>query len=338
MSPVPFTIQTADNGEQFATVFINGQMLSAASSHANFEEIRDTLHEVMAGAQVDEQHLADLFDVAATVERKFEQITDRITLEGGQVLFDGELAQPGLSNQILRFMDEGLDFMPLVRFMENIMENPSLRSRTQAWEWLNNHDFTITPDGEVVIYKGMVKTADPLVFMSVHSGTAYVNGDEQKNQQIEQREGDIVSMPREQVMDDPNEACSYGLHVGTYSYAQGYGNVVARVIINPADIVSVPVDGAGQKIRVCDYLFEEVVEHVDTSALYWGFEDDDEDEDLIEDLDDAEMEEDEQSATARFRRITEIERELGFFPGTYNTEGCCPKCDDITTQLKAEGF
>jgi hypothetical protein len=43
------------------------------------------------------------------------------------------------------------------------------------------------------------------------------------------------------------------LHVGTFAYAADYGDVVLACEVNPADVVTVPYDYDGAKIRVCRY-------------------------------------------------------------------------------------
>jgi hypothetical protein len=63
-------------------------------------------------------------------------------------------------------------------------------------------------------------------------------------------DGSVVTMPRSAVGDNRNIACSTGLHAGTYSYASGYGDTLILVKINPRDVVSVPNDSSGQKLRV----------------------------------------------------------------------------------------
>jgi hypothetical protein len=60
-------------------------------------------------------------------------------------------------------------------------------------------------------------------------------------------------MNRDEVQDDPGKACSTGLHVGTKSFAKDFGAVVIEVKIDPADVVSVPHESGGQKLRCAKY-------------------------------------------------------------------------------------
>jgi hypothetical protein len=69
-------------------------------------------------------------------------------------------------------------------------------------------------------------------------------------------------MPRSLVNDDKYQACSTGLHVGSYDYVKDFGGQWARFVtvkVFPEDVVSVPVDYSGGKLRACKY---EVLEDV----------------------------------------------------------------------------
>jgi hypothetical protein len=58
-------------------------------------------------------------------------------------------------------------------------------------------------------------------------------------------------MARDLVNDDRNSACSVGLHVGTFGYAESFAEQMLVVLVDPADVVSVPTDSNAQKMRVC---------------------------------------------------------------------------------------
>lgn len=272
---IQFSIVTTEDDKQYVTVFANGKLTPPADeTHPNFRAIVAACQASLAGEFIIEQDILDLFDIAAAVSRRFERLSERVTVENGEILFDGDPCQPGLSKQILRFMDEGEDFMPLVHFMEKIENNPDAHSKTQAWDWLNNHDFTLTDDGDVVAYKGVYPDGND-GFRSGHRGTAAVNDVLYENAYIPNAVGDVVTMARTSVAWDPRSACSAGLHVGTFEYARCYAQgAMLRVIVNPRDIVSVPTDAAGQKIRVCRYKVDAVIDAPETAAIYRSVEDD----------------------------------------------------------------
>ena len=56
--------------------------------------------------------------------------------------------------------------------------------------------------------------------------------------------------------DNKDNHCSFGLHVGSYDYANGWAGDGGRLLLvefDPQDAVSVPTDCNFQKLRVCKY-------------------------------------------------------------------------------------
>jgi hypothetical protein len=65
---------------------------------------------------------------------------------------------------------------------------------------------------------------------------------------------ELVTMDRALCDADPNQDCSKGLHVASYSYMRSsFGNTTIAVLVNPADVVAVPYDYNFAKMRVCEY-------------------------------------------------------------------------------------
>lgn len=231
------------------TVVLDGEMYVANSDNPNWTKI---VQKVLTD---DENGLADLFSPAKTVEKNFKAITERVAVQGGTILFDGDPVDNALAKQIVRFLDEGVeDWKPLVAFMEKVQQNPEQHSREQLYEWLSRHDFAIDDEGNIVAYKSVYRLPDG-GYKSHASGTAWVNGVEFNNRQIPQNVGDVVTMPRSEVAFDPSQACSAGLHVASHNYASNFlrGEALLHVRVNPRDVVSVPTDSHWEKVRVCRY-------------------------------------------------------------------------------------
>lgn len=71
------------------------------------------------------------------------------------------------------------------------------------------------------------------------------------------RIGTPVKMPREDCDNDPSRTCSRGLHVGTPQYVKDFGNSSRHILaclVNPMNVVAVPDEYDGQKMRCCEYL------------------------------------------------------------------------------------
>lgn len=255
--------------EAFITAFIPGEplpLVTSRSANPRFDALLDIALDAVNGVEPDPVEVRDLFSPAKAVADKFEAISDRVLVANGRVLFDGTEIDNSLTNQIVRFLDEGSDFGPLVRFMENVMDNPNEHSRTQLYDWLNTRAFTISWDGRIVGYKG-VREDSEYGYRSISSGHEPVYVENEAGEvsvhtgRIPNPLGSTVSMDRNLVQHDPSVGCHVGLHVGTYDYAKSFsGGTVLEVHVNPRDVVSVPTDCDWQKIRTCRY---EVVDAID---------------------------------------------------------------------------
>lgn len=262
------------SGQGNITVVVDGEMYVANSEHPNWKAI-------VAGALDGDAGVVDLFDTAKTVAKKFDRLSERVTVSAGRIYFDGEEVDDALTKQVVRFLDEGQeDWKPLVAFYEKVANNPQQHSREQLYRFLEKYNITIHEDGDIILYKG-VRVAGDGTYTSIHAGPAIVNGEE-VNGYVPQPEGGVVEMPRSMVMHDPQVYCHTGLHAGTFEYARSFsgGNVI-KVKINPRDVVSVPHDAADQKVRVCRYtiLSVEIVKAEMTSVYEAPEPEDDEADD-----------------------------------------------------------
>jgi hypothetical protein len=258
--PIMFSI--VNNGDDsFATAIIPGHdPLVAGQSHPNYDRIVEALVIGVADTPEAAEELADLFDVETAIATRFSNLSERVQVGNGRVYFDGDEQHGSIVKQIVRFLDEGVsDWYPLVNFMERVASNPNEHSRSMLYDWLNCHDFTLTSSGKIVGYKGVHKD-DEGNLVSGWEGQATVNGQVVKGR-IPNAIGNIVEMPRSEVTHDPSDACSTGLHVGTHRYAKSYARgAMLKVIVDPRDVVSVPTDARGEKVRVSRYYVAEVID------------------------------------------------------------------------------
>jgi hypothetical protein len=291
VSNIQYSIVSSGD-DSFVTAFVPGEpapLVAARSGHPNFEAIIGAL---VSGEYESNGEIVDLFDVSRAVAAKFENLSDRVQVGNGRVLFDGAEIDNSLTKQIVRFLEEGYGFEPLVAFMENVMDNPQPHSRQQLFNWLENHDFTITDDGMIVGYKGVAKEGDSYRSISSGTETVYVDGEPHKGR-IPNPVGAVVNMDRSLVQHNPSVGCHRGLHVGTYEYANDFAQgALLEVHVNPRDVVSVPTDCNWQKVRTCRYTVVNVIDKpystalrldedggYDSNAEAWGFDFEDDEED-----------------------------------------------------------
>lgn len=253
---------TRHNDLEVISATIGGEIYVTESTNPNWSRI-------LKGAKEDDPKIADLFEPIREVERQFKDVPDqrlseRLTVRKRQIYWDGDKQDNSLTQQILRFLAEGLPFTALVNFYDKISQNPSKNSQEQLFNWLQTHKFTITDNGDILGYKGYDKVGTG--FQSTSMGHAFVN-DKEYNGHIPCKIGDVVTMPRHEVADNPAASCSTGLHIGTPGYARGFGNVRVAVLINPRDVVSVPKHDSNNKMRVCRYYVLELAATDHVSAM-----------------------------------------------------------------------
>lgn len=159
-----------------------------------------------------------------------------LSQDGESLLFDGKALQPKFGERVLAIAAAGGDPAPLLRFYERLHKNPSYRSIEQLWSFLQHTGIPIDVDGFFLAYKGVKSD-----YTDCHTGT------------ISNRPGVKNEMPRNEISDDPKNACHVGFHVGSESYARGFGQRVVICRVDPADVVCVPYDCSQQKMRVCRY-------------------------------------------------------------------------------------
>lgn len=249
---------------QTVTVTVDGEM------HGPVDDTHPKYAEIVAAAKAKDPKVVDLMSPIKKVALGFHELSDRLVVRDRNVFWDGDVVNNSLTEQIIRFIEEGLDFQPLVFFYDKISQNPSKHSQEQLFNWLKSHKFTITAEGDILGYKGYRSLAQPKdgkKYQSTASGTASVNGKEYQNQYIPCDIGDTVTMPRSKVVDNPNADCSVGLHIGSPDYAKGYGDTRMAVLINPRDVVSVPDHANYQKMRVCRYYVMELADKQTIEAL-----------------------------------------------------------------------
>jgi hypothetical protein len=120
------------------------------------------------------------------------------------------------------------------------MENPSKRAVDELYDFLEAGELPITEDGHFLAFKNVRET-----YMDIHSGT------------FRNMVGDICEMKRNQVDEDKDRTCSYGLHFCSIAYLPNFldsnGGKTMIVKINPKDVVAIPSDYNNTKGRTCRY-------------------------------------------------------------------------------------
>ena len=214
------------------TVVLKSKSYQVLPDHTNYKMIVDAL------PTATEDELLDLVDIQKAVATFSD---GQVTVVNSKVMFEGEEVHGSISKRILEFMSKGLPFEPLVKFLDNLMQNPSMQSQQELYDFLEHENLPITEDGCFLAYKAVRKD-----FKDKWNGT------------FDNSVGQVCEMRRAKVNDNREVGCSNGLHAGALNYVANYGSIdnedrIIIVKINPEDVVSVPKDCNCEKLRTCKY-------------------------------------------------------------------------------------
>ncbi len=239
--------------DQSLTVVINGKAHTMNNDHPSFNRAKEAL------SNDEWDRLENLFDVSKAVEDYVDSAAG-IEVKDGAVFFQGEVIHNMVVDKILDFMRKNLPYQPLVRFLGKLLDNPSSRATNELYAFLEHKNMPITPEGNFLAYKGVTND-----FKDCYSN------------KFDNSVGSVLEMRRNGVCDDANMGCSSGFHAGSYDYAKGYasnGGNLMIVEIDPADVVSVPLDCECQKLRTSKYKVVGHYETIEAPPLDEGLNDD----------------------------------------------------------------
>ncbi|AUR85890.1 RIIB protein [Vibrio phage 1.081.O._10N.286.52.C2] len=209
---------------------VDGDAYSADITTKNYQDI------VLALLSGDGAGAIALLDIATGIE---EFMQGHVSVKGGVVKYRNLAVDGGMTGRILEAMAAGDEtkVAVMVKFFENLIQNPSERAINELYGFLEATDIELTDDGHFLAFKRVRDN-----YTDVHSG------------KFDNSPGQTVWMQRHHVDDNKEQTCSSGLHVCAKSYLPYFSG--ARVVmckVNPRDVVSVPVDYNNAKLRCNEY-------------------------------------------------------------------------------------
>ncbi len=240
MKKVPYTLS-----ENSITIFWEGKPYTLKKDHANFQLARQAILDARY------EDLGDLLDISKAIENFVEgdvEVKDEV------VYYKGHRLHGVVVDKLLDMLRAGMkDSAPLTNFISRLQANPSANSVTELYSFLSYKQLTSTPEGMVLGYKGVQKD---FYSSTGNADTIVVQGETNERHQILNLVGATIEVARRCVDDNKDNHCSFGLHVGSYDYADGWAGSDGRLLVvefDPADAVSVPTDCDFQKLRVSKY-------------------------------------------------------------------------------------
>jgi hypothetical protein len=215
------------NGQNLS-VYLKGRSYSINMGHPNFKLVVNGLKDALPED-----------DLIAMIQFKndLEHIVGVEFRKDGMIYLDGKPMSDALIKRYRFMVDNEFPIDGFKKFIINLAENPSERSREELYSFMETCSLPITEDGYFLAYKKVGAK-----YMDCHTST------------MDNSVGKVVEMPREKVADDKHVTCSSGLHVCSREYLSHFdGDHTMVCKINPRDVVSVPSDYHSAKMRVCRY-------------------------------------------------------------------------------------
>lgn len=223
---IPYLIQ----GKNIILVVDSKSHTISKDTHINYDRIVEALKDQ------DWETIRDLVEPKKAI---LNFGSGYISIVDNEVFWKGQPFHNALTTRMIEMYQEGFPIDPMIRFMENLMDNPSKRSVDQLYGFLEKNSLPITEDGYFLAFKRVRED-----YLDIHSGT------------IDNSIGQVVEMDRNLVDDNPDSHCSVGLHFCSIDYLGHFGSSHQPIMIlkiNPADVVSIPSDYNGAKGRCMRY-------------------------------------------------------------------------------------
>lgn len=216
--------------------FAGGILKTVRSDSALYAQVLKLIKEKATDAV-----LEGAMDLAAKITNHASGL---FSVADGKVFIAGEELPKSLGDRIVRFANEGFDFQPLVLFWENCKLNPDPRAKTDLYAFLEHNGIPITSDGCFIGYRAIRHD-----WLDKHTKT------------MSNAVGNVVKMNRADCDSNPDQTCSRGLHVAAFNYARNHfgsfgldqSDRLIDVKVNPKDVVAIPKDYNGEKMRVCEF-------------------------------------------------------------------------------------
>jgi hypothetical protein len=240
MKQVPYNL--SDNS---LTIFWDGKPHTLRSDHPNFKEAKKAILDARY------EDLGDLIDIVKSVENFVE---GDIEVKDEVVYYKGHRLHGVVVDKLLEMLQNGMkDSAPLTNFITRLQANPSANSVNELYSFLSYKSLATTPEGKVLGYKGV---QGDYWSSTGNADTIVIQGKTNERHQILNEVGATIEVARRCVDDNKDNHCSFGLHVGSFDYADSWAGQDGKLLLvefDPQDAVSVPTDCDFQKLRVSKY-------------------------------------------------------------------------------------
>lgn len=199
-----------------------------------------------------------LVDVAGSIGKRTNGL---VTYADSQFFYNGPAAKgtprslhAAICNRMFDLIEGGYPSEYLLKFVENMFQNPRPVAVEELYLFLEHNKLPITEDGCFLAYKRVDAN-----FKDCYTG------------KIDNSIGATPSVEYDTVDPDRDRTCSNGLHFCDFGYLAHFGGENTILVkINPKDVVAIPNDYSNQKGRCCGYTVIKVHEQGDAYDIFTG--------------------------------------------------------------------
>lgn len=234
------------------------ETLTFDADHSEFNTAKEIALEVIDLLQNEQKIKRSIYERTKKIHTVADKVANwtngDIVITPSRVTLKGKEIGSDLASFLIELLERNNDAFKMqawANFLKVIDSADSFKISNRLFAFLEKTDLRIDENGNVLAWK--VVRPD---YKDKHSRT------------FDNSPGQILEMPRNEVNDDDNSYCSYGFHICSWGYLSHFassGDKVVQVRVAPADIISIPLDYNGEKVRCCKY---EVV----CDAGTWGTE------------------------------------------------------------------
>jgi hypothetical protein len=247
---VDYKASTQGGKGTLSIFYANGDSKTLQSTHPTYTEV---LTYLVANTDHDEDLVREMANPALRLGRALKEVDPRYDYDLYTLSYDGLPLSGPLADLIKDRLSNGkADWQRFARFAARLESNPSYAAKQALFQFIQQNGLHVLSDGRFLGHKAV--NSDGL---SIYSGpNNFINGSLYGKPGVSVRVphavGTVVSKRRGDV-DDSNMACSTGLHVGRFSYANTFGGsntVLLTVAVAPEDVVG---GNYGEKFRTAAY-------------------------------------------------------------------------------------
>lgn len=209
--------------DKYLSVVVKGKPFSLNASHPTFSAMKRA---------IERKEWDRVPKLVSLAERIASARNGSVTVKNGNVYYHGRAIDTSLTRRIVQMVKERKPISAMLKFMDNLYQNPSQVTIKELYDFLTRYKLPITDDGCFMAYKNVNSH-----YRDNHTNT------------FDNNVGQMLTMARRDVSANRRDHCASGFHFCSLAYLAGFGSQgdhIMGIKINPKDVVSIPEMDCGK--------------------------------------------------------------------------------------------